>query len=39
LTKAQEYKDVAQLQAQLDNAVTEKADIYKDLEALGSVRI
>lgn len=33
--KAQEYKqDVAQLQDQLDNAVNEKTDIYKDLEVL-----
>jgi chromosome segregation protein len=33
--KAQEYKqDVAQLQGQLDSSVTEKADIYKELEAL-----
>jgi chromosome segregation protein len=33
--KTQEYKlDVAQLQAQLDTAVNEKADIYKELEAL-----
>jgi chromosome segregation protein len=33
--KAKEYKeDVAQLQAQLDNATTEKTDIYKELEVL-----
>ena len=33
--KTQEYKlDVAQLQAQLESAVTEKTDIYQELEAL-----